>query len=134
MCACVLYLTFEILSGLESIIYLIAFLSCHPSSPTHAHTIPVSTEGTNAHVCVCVRVLFVRFLSLPPVQLSVVLSGRGDQRCAGSLLTADECGARAQTDQCKCGYGFLPPFPLSLACLPLPSQRVQMFKSMHIFV
>lgn len=65
---------------------------------------------------VCVRVHFVRFLSLPPVQLSVVLSGRGDQRCDGSLLTADECGATAQTDQYECGYGFLPPFSLSLAC------------------
>lgn len=131
MCARVLYLTSDILSGLESIISLIAFLSCHPSSPTCAHVIPVSTEGMNTHVCVCVRAHFVRFLPLPPVQLSVVLSGRRDQRCDGSLLTADECRAMARMDQCKSGYGFLPPVP-TLSHLSLPSQCVQVFKSTHI--
>lgn len=101
VCARLIYLTFEIQSGLESIIELIASLS---RLPIISGTRSSGVDRGHEHPRVWAR--FVRFLSLPPVQLSVVLGGRGDQRCDASLSTAS-------VDELESGYGF--PSSLSLS-------------------
>lgn len=109
LCARLIYLTFEIQSGLESIIELIAFLCCHPIISGAR-----SSGVDRGHGHPRVHAHFVRLLSLPPVQLSVVLGGRGDQRCDASLSTAS-------VDELESGYGF--PSSVSAGCRSHRSAR-----------